>query len=252
MDLSWSERRRYGIYAGFGIAALLLITGIVFAVVYDVPTCTDGKQNADETGVDCGGSCAYMCNASVETPRTTFARTVTSGGRTDVIAYIENRNRDAEAKDARYTIELFDDTGALLGKRDGSIDLPARSTVAIYVPGILQGIGVAPRAFVTFDTDMKWRAPKEADVLVTVSNTQLTLSDKPRVTATLKNPSPDTLYDRTVVATVFGSDGLAIAASKTVARTIPGLDTADVVFTWSEPFVGEAARVEVNVLPVLP
>lgn len=251
-SLSWADRRRGIIIGGAVLAGLTLIAGIIIAVMYDVPTCTDGTQNADETGVDCGGSCAYLCRADIEAPRVTFARAVVSGGRTDVIAYVENRNRDAEADDAHYTLELFDESGSPLAKREGVVDMPARSIVPIFVPGLLNGISVAPRTFVSFDGDTKWRTPKTGDAPLTATNVQMSLGPQPRVTASVNNPGPDTAYGRTVVATVFDTDGQATAASKTVVRAVPGFASADVVFTWPEPFSGAAMKVEVSVLPVLP
>ncbi|HAA19410.1 MAG TPA: hypothetical protein DCP28_11800, partial [Cytophagales bacterium] len=34
---------------------------VVFTGQAPDPTCTDGVQNGDETGVDCGGSCGTPC-----------------------------------------------------------------------------------------------------------------------------------------------------------------------------------------------
>jgi hypothetical protein len=251
MAFTWSERRRTAIIAGFAAAGLMLLAGIAFAVMYEVPSCMDGKKNQDESGIDCGGSCAYLCKADVDVPRIMFARAIASAGRTDVIAYVENRNRLAEAKAARYTVEVFDEAGALLGKREGTMDLPARATVPLYVPGILQGVASAPRAFVSFDADTRWQVPDEAIVPIAVSDVQLVSGAEPRVTAVLSNPSPSATYDRTAIATVFDAGGQAVAASKTVVRVIPGLSSATAIFTWKEPFLG-SARVEVSVLPILP
>jgi hypothetical protein len=252
MALTWSERRRTGIIAGFAIVLLLAVAGIAFAVMYEVPSCMDGKQNADESGVDCGGSCAYLCKADVEAPRVSFVRAVANGGRTDVIAYVENRNRDAEAKSARYAVEVFDEAGSLLGKKEETIDLPPRAVVPIFVPGILPGIGAAPRAFVSFDDAIRWRTPGEGEAAYAATEVSLILGEQPRVTAKIGNASAAASYGRTAVATVFGADGQAIAASKTVVRQIPAFGTADAVFTWPEPFAGTPVRVEVIVVPVLP
>ncbi len=252
MALTWSDRRRAWIIAGFAIVALLVVSGIAFAVMYQVPSCTDGKQNADEAGVDCGGSCAYLCTADVDAPRVTFARTVASAGRTDVIAYVENRNRDAEAKAATFSVEVFDEAGAPLGKREGTIDLPARAVVPVFVPGILAGIGTAPRAFISFDDSMQWRTPTGDASSFVVSSVALTQGAQPRVTAKIGNTSATAAYGRTAIATVFDADGLAIAASKTVLRQVPAFGAADAVFTWPEPFAGTPVRVEVSVVPVLP
>lgn len=240
------------IIGGFVAVMLVLAAGVAFAVMYKVPSCMDGKQNADEAGVDCGGSCAYLCKADVEAPRISFARAVASGGRTDVIAYVENRNRNAEAKAASYAVEVFDEAGTLLGKKEGTIDLPARSVVPVFIPGILPGIGVTPRAFVSFPDDMRWRTPTENEPPFSVTGVKLVEGTQPRVTATIGNTAATASYGRTAIATVFDASGQAIAGSKTMVRQIPAFGSAEAVFTWTEPFQGTAARVEVSVVPVLP
>jgi len=252
MAFTWAEKRRFYIIGGAVLMGLTLLLGVVFAVIYKVPSCADGKQNQDESGIDCGGSCQYLCSAAVEVPRVTFARAITTNGRTDVIAYVENRNRTAEAKDASYTVEVFDEEGTLLGTRKGMLDLPARTTVPVFVPGIAPGTSFAPRAFITFDGDMKWRNVRDDVPALSVGNASLVPGDHPRVIATLSNPSSTAVYDQEVVATVYGLEGLAIAASRTVVRSIDPSGSKEAVFTWLEPFPSEATRVEVRAVPELP
>lgn len=253
MALTWGDKRRFVIIASFAALCVLLLSGILIAVLYDAPSCMDGRQNQDETGVDCGGSCAYLCRHEAQDPRLTFARAVTNGsGRTDVIAYVENRNQNAEAKDARYTVEVFDESGALLGKRESMIDLPARSIVALYVPGVYAGIGATPRAFVSFDEGTRWRNARGGESPLAVSGIKLTSGSRPRVDATVTNVAPSPVFNRTLIATVFDADGVAIAASQTVVREVPALGTASAVFTWPEAFSGTPVRVEVISVPVLP
>lgn len=253
MTLTWADKRRFYVIGGAALIGVALLTVFIISILYEAPSCLDQKQNQDEAGIDCGGSCAYLCPHEVQEPRVTFARTIENGsGRTDVIAYIENRNQNAEAKGARYTLEVFDEAGTILGTKEGVMDLPARSTVSLFVPGVYQGIGTAPRAFISFAEDTRWRTARGAENAIAVTQADLVLGDKPRVNAILSNISPTTIYNKTVIATVFDQDGVAIAASQTVVREIRGLGTATAVFTWNQPFQGSAARVEVTSVPVLP
>jgi len=252
MALNWSDKRRLLIIGGAAFFALVVISGLAFSFLYKPPNCTDGKQNGVETGIDCGGTCVYVCNAVVEEPRITFARTVTTGDRTDVIAYIENRNQDAEAKAAAYTVEVFDEAGRLIGSKKGTVDLPARSVVPVFVPSLLPGVAFTPRAFVSFDEGIAWRLPRERQAEAVVSNVVLLAGTSPRVTATITNPSATVMSDRTVLATVFDADGFAIAASRTTIQALAPRAGATAVFTWPEAFRGQALKVEVRVAPVLP
>lgn len=253
MALTWADKRRFYVIGGAALIGITLLAALTISILYEAPSCMDQKQNQDEAGIDCGGSCAYLCMHEVQEPRVSFARALANGnGRTDVIAYVENRNQNAEAKSARYEVEVFDESGVLLGKREGTIDLPARSTVALFVPGIYLGMGAAPRTFVSFADETKWRNARGGEAPVIVTRADLVLGSQPRVNATLSNDSPDALYNRTLIATVFDAAGVAIAASQTIVRQIEGAGSADVVFTWNEPFTGTATRVEVTSVPVLP
>lgn len=50
------------IFGGIYFAIFLfLIISLYFAVIKPAPTCFDGTQNQNETGVDCGGVCAQIC-----------------------------------------------------------------------------------------------------------------------------------------------------------------------------------------------
>lgn len=253
MALTWADKRRFYIIGGAALIGCALLAIFVISVLYEAPSCMDQKQNQDETGIDCGGSCAYLCAFEAQEPRVTFARALTNGsGRTDVIAYIENRNQSAEAKGARYQVEVFDEAGVLLGTREGTIDLPARSTTALFIPGIYLGTGAAPRAFVSFEDSTRWRNAAGGEGAVTVTATDVIPGTRPRVNATVSNVAPTAVYNHTMIATVFDESGVAIAASQTVVREIAGRGSAQAVFTWNEPFLGEATRVEVMGVPVLP
>lgn len=250
--MTWADRRRAYVIGGAVLVALTLLAGIVFAVVYEAPSCSDRKQNQDEAGVDCGGSCAYLCAAQVQPVRAPLVRALaTPSGRTDVVAYIENRNQAAEAKGAVYEVEVYGDGGVLLGKKSGTLDIPARATVPVFVPGVVQGVTSAPQAFVTF-TDLKWRTARGEIEPVTIGTVTLQDGTSPRVRALVGNPSPRATYDRVFVATLYNAEGIVVAASQTVVPSIPALGESEAVFTWNAPFAEPVTRIEVRAQPRLP
>jgi hypothetical protein len=252
MALTWAERRRAYVIGGTILVVLTLLSGLVFAVVYEAPSCSDRKQNQDEAGIDCGGSCAYLCDAQVQQLRTPLVRALsTQSGRTDAVAYIENRNQTAEVKQATYEIEIYGDGGVLLGKKSGTVDIPARATIPVFLPGVVPGVTSAPQAFVTF-TDLKWRTARGEIEPVTVGSVQLEEGASPRVRTMVGNPSPRATYDRVFIATLYNAQGIAIAASQTVVPNIPAVGEAEAVFTWSAPFTEPVTRVEVRAQPRLP
>lgn len=249
--MDWATRRRrmvIAILAAAGVAALAIL---LIAVFYRVPSCTDGRSNGDETGVDCGGSCTRICSIDARPAEVSFSRALTQSGRTDVIAYVRNPNRDAAASNADLSIELYSADGLLVTART-SMYLPPASVVPLFVPGVLDQAYDVQQVFATVDSTAWVRAeemPAQLQVGDVITRDQAT---RPRITAVVSNPEPRVAYDVPVVVTVFDAEGNAIAASRTVIDSIPGQGSAPIVFTWNEPWPGIAARVEVMPLPEEP
>ncbi len=251
MALEWAQRMRLLIIGLVSLVVLVLVGSVVFAFVYQVPSCTDHKQNQGEAGVDCGSPCAYLCTASVSAPVEVFTRTLAlSNGRTDVISYVQNPNKDAEAKAVTYTIELYAADAMRVAKVSGTVDLPAGAVVPIYVRAAAQGSSVA-RAFITFSPDsIQWRSVQKTQKLPRVTESTLSQSAFPRVTAQLVNDTFDPLYAVRAVVVVYDVEGVVLASSETLVPSIPAQGSMPVVFTWNEPFARPAAQIEIS--PVLP
>lgn len=250
MALNWSGRQQAYIISTFVAVVLMTAVAVGIAIFYETPTCFDGKQNHTETGIDCGGSCTHLCSVDVAKPHVSFVRPLVQvPGRIDVVAYIENRNQHAEAVRAPYTVDVHDAQGRTLGTREGTIDLPARTVVPLFIPGVASA-PAANKAFIEFG-DVKFRQASGVQAEVMVSGTQIEPGASPRVRATITNTTPEQLYDRPVIATVYGNDGLVIAASRTVVRFIDAFGTAEAIFTWPQPLY-DIARVEVRTIPTLP
>jgi hypothetical protein len=214
----------------------------------------DNKQNQNEEGIDCGGTCTYLCTPSQQEPSVQFVRALSPvPGRTDVIAYIDNPNAASAANDLHFTIELYSPTNTVIAKKEETVDLPPNSTVPVFVPNFFSGSQEVARAFITFDTPQHlWYRYQEKRPLPKVSGVQIDQSGMPRITATAQNPSAVPMTNIVFVATVFGNDGNAIAASRTIAPAIPAQGTAPLVFTWPAPFSQGVSRVEVVPITALP
>ena len=252
VPMSWASRKRLMII-GSAVAVLIVVgAGTAFAVLYHAPSCADRKQDQSEDGIDCGGPCQTLCTASVVPPVVRFVRPLTPvSGRTDVIAYLENKNASAVVHGAQYTIELYGVDNSLVAKKQGTVDLPPSALIPIFVPGFFSGYQPVSRAFLSFDeSSLVWmRATGAAPTVPIAGNIQLAAGSPPRITATLTNPSATPLYNEKVVVTIFDAAGNVIGASQTVIPTIPAQGTAPAVFTWNEPFPGTPVKIEV--VPVL-
>jgi hypothetical protein len=252
--MTWASRRQAFILSMIAIIVLLGIgVAVFFIATSEKPmTCIDKVQNQDEEGVDCGGVCAYLCSASVAPPSVSFVRAVPSGDRTDIVAYVANRNPDAAVKGARYTLELFGSDRGFIAERAGTIDLPPGAVVPIFAPGMYDR-AVEGQAFLTFDdASVLWYREPRVAALPRVEEARIADTNPPRVTALIRNASAFPMDDITLVATVFDASGVPLAASQTLLRSLAPGDTAVASFFWNAPFVGPVGRVEVRPVPWLP
>lgn len=249
--MNWSRRRQQIIVAILVVVAAFILTAVIIAVTYKAPSCMDNKQNQGEEGVDCGGPCSHLCSISESAPSVRFVRAVSpQPGRTDVIAYIDNSNTNGEVQHAKYTVELYDASGVVVATKTGTIALPQDSTAPLYLPGVYNGTAQIAQTFLTLDpTSLQWlRTPRVKPVWPIPSGIQIQDGPMPKVTATLTNPTAQTMYNVTVVATVFDAtapNGNAIGASQTVVPILPAQGSAPLVFTWNQEFAGTPVRVEI-------
>lgn len=253
--MTWASRRQAFILGTLAVVLLTVVGVVTFLIIRaePEPTCADGIQNQTEDGVDCGGTCAYLCVADLAPPSVAFVRTVPSGTRTDVIAHVVNRNTSAAVKGARYTIELFGADRTLVAARDGVVDLVPGAVTPIFIPGILNGSRFEGQAFLTFnDTSIRWYRESRVVPSPVIEEARVTDAVPPRVTALVRNAGAFPMEDLTLIATVFDAAGTPIAASQTLVQDITARGTASATFFWNESFTASPGRVEVRSVPLLP
>jgi hypothetical protein len=251
--MSWaSSRRTLILIIIFSVVAAVVAITLI-ATLYETPSCADGKRNQDEQGIDCGGSCSRVCSFDATKPVVSFVRDVPGlRGRTDVVAYVENPNAASAVKDAKYTVELYSESRTLLASVEGVTDLPPGGGVPLFLPGVYAGGDIVAQAFLEFDeASLDWYRYEDARIVPRVSDVSSSdIGTAPRVRARLSNSSVTLLRNITVIATVFGADGNAFAATKTVVPQVPAQGSTEVILTFALPFPEEPARVDVR--PVIP
>lgn len=252
--MSWAARRRLIILSILGAAIAIILAIIFTAVFYKTPSCVDGVQNQGEDGIDCGGSCSYLCTALEQPPTVIFTKVFTNtAGRTDVVASIENKNTAAAAKNVPYRVTLYGADQVLVQEVSGTLDLPPGATETVFIPGIVPGKQAIATAFL----DISPSAPQwftmttDPRVMPSVSNvTQIGTPSAPRIEAILANGSAAALENVQVVVLVRDTRNDVIAASKTIVSAIPAQGTATAIFTWNGAFSGTIASIEVA--PIIP
>jgi len=260
--MDWGHRRRLIVWLIIGAVIAAALAILAFAIFYKTPTCIDHTQNQGETGIDCGGPCSTVCTAGTAvTPGTAiaqpatvrFVRALQQSGRTDVIAYIDNPNRDAYATAVHMTLDVYTSDDEDL-RTHLSLNIPAGKSVPVFIPGAAPGGVNVRQVFLAFDSGYPtWTKLATQSPVPTTTGTNIENTDaNPRITATLQNNIATPLTNVTVVATVFDASGNAIAASRTLVQALPGQGSAPLVFTWNEPFSAPAARVELVPLSSAP
>ena len=227
---------------------LLLVIGTpVYFYFFNKPaTCSDRKQNGNETGIDCGGSCARFCSQDTLAPIVFWQRMAkVSDGFHNAIAYVQNPNHDATLIDASYSFKLFDRSNVLVAERRGKISLPPKVIIPIFEGAITTGSDVPVR--ITFEiSGTNWQKNPMEVPLVTVSNTFYSEEDGfPRISGTLTNQSLQTIQPLYAVAVVFDREGNAMAFSRTVIDSLAKNETAEAVFTWREAFPSSYSKIEI-------
>ncbi|MDO8231915.1 MAG: hypothetical protein Q7T37_01810 [bacterium] len=254
--MSWAARRRFIILFIIGMAAFGFLTVVLTATFYKAPSCADFAQNQDEEGIDCGGSCPYLCMAQMQPPTVLFTKALTNSvGRTDVIALVENKNASAAAKDVPYRISLYGTDRLLLQEVTGTLDLPPGATEPVYVPGVASGKQKVGSAFLSIDSSfLRWfSVATDSRIVPSVSNTkQGGTTSSPRIDAILANPSVIDMNNVQVVVLVRDARGEVIASSGTVVQSIPAQGQATATFTWNNEFPGVPASIEVVPIISLP
>lgn len=252
--MSWAAQRRFFILLIVGAVVVAFVAIVSIATFYKAPSCTDGVQNQNEAGIDCGNPCAYLCTAQELPPTVLFTKAFpASTGRTVVVASIENKNPTAAARDIPYSAILYGDKQTLIQEVSGTFDLPPGTTATIFIPGVMSGKQAVVRAFLNLDpSSIKWfTLISDPRIVPGVLNTiQSGSIDAPRVDATLVNTSVTTLTNVPVVALVRNINTDVIAASQTVVPSIPAQGQATATFTWNTAFSDEPASIEV--VPIIP
>lgn len=248
--MTWALRRQI-----FYIVILILIFSIFgFLIIYPslnkAPTCFDGRQNGDETGIDSGGSCLKADPTKVDAVSIIWARAFrVVPGRFNAVAYLVNHNKNAAVSKINYRFRFADANNVYIGKREGSTFVPPGGNFAVFEPGI--DVGNSIPVYVTFEFTQtpQWvqvSQEKINQLKVLVSNIQLVNeATSPRLSATVKNTSLFNIPNVDVIAILYDAQGNAVSTSRTFLDQLSPLQNTDINFTWPEPLPGAVVAKEI-------
>ena len=225
-------------------AIVLLLSSISFAIFwkfwYRAPTCFDGIQNGDETGVDCGGSCTLVCSDAVIKPIVMWDSRLfeISPGLWSVLVYVENPNTNIDATYVPYTFTIYDENNQVLVERKGATILPKNKTVGIFEgPITIKEEDKPKRAVFEIDDGIIWKKDEAPAPDITITNGPLLrLDSQPRVEALVKNNGIEEIKNIELTIAIFDGSDNAIAASRTFVEDLKKDGDASIFFTWPKPF----------------
>ncbi len=243
----WAFWRRVQYGTAFFIVLGLIGLGAYYMYVYKEPTCFDQLQNADETGVDCGGSCERVCRFEIITPTVLWTDSFKIiDGQYNLVAYVENRNTTIGSPALPYTFKLFDAQG-LITEVKGVTVFPPDSVYPIFEGKVLTGTRVPTRTTIEFDEEsVTWMPGEVGREQFTLENRELENADsKPKLTALIKNNSLNEAKDVEIIATIFDASRRPLTVARTFVDIFPPRATEMVTFTWPEPIAKSLRSCEI-------
>lgn len=218
---------------------------------YQAPSCSDGRQNGDETGVDCGGSCRMLCPADALPLSSRSDPRILSiaPGVYEVVSLVENLNPLAEVYRAKYTVRVFDQASAIpLRTFEGEAHIPRGSRVAIFEGPFTLDTGAVPtRATLEWDSEsLTWQKSEGTLADVRVVSSVISREElAPRLDISLENFSLERASNIDLTALLYDENGNIFAASKTFVDNISPTGRAPAVFAWPRPFARNILNTEV-------
>lgn len=248
--MTWALRRQ--IFYIFLLVLFFTVFGFLIAYprLNKAPTCADNKQNGNEAGIDCGGSCLNACFAQVDPISVLWARAFrVVPGRYNAVAYFENHNKNTAVNKLNYRFRFADGNNVYIGKREGSTYIPPSGKFAVFEPAINLGNSVPVYVTFEFTQTPNWiQISKEKINQLKVLVSNIVLVDEatsPRLSATIKNNSLFSIKEIDVIAILYDANHNAVSVSRTYLETLAGEESQEVNFTWPEPLSEKVIEKEI-------
>lgn len=236
--MTWAFRRRLIILSIVGAFLTFFVFVPIFVANYTPPSCTDGEQNQDELGVDCGGTCVRQCTEFVTPISVIWAKAFQSRpGVYYAIALVENPNANIGTRRVPYVFRLLDSAGEVLAERSGQTYLLPNERAPIFVGNIVVADKIPARVEVRFERNVEWlRMDAPPPTLSVVDRKLSSVDTRPRLTANLVNEGASTVRDVGVTAIISDKTGTPVGGSSTFVDVLGPGESTRLTFTWSEPF----------------
>ncbi|NCU28526.1 MAG: hypothetical protein EOM85_02550 [Candidatus Moranbacteria bacterium] len=240
--MSWASRRQIKYFSGFMLVVAVIVFIFIYPFIFKDSTCTDGKKNGDERGIDCGGSCSIVCREDTVAPAIIWSRAFkVIGNNYNLVAYVENRNKTAASYEATYEFRVYDVNNKFIGRKEGKTYIPPNQPFAVIETRFNAGQAELKTVSFEFTSNIVWvkKSPVLTTLPIRISNITMDNNvDTPTLRATVNNDSVYDLPEFDVVTILYDEDHNAINASKTHKAGLGSNSNTPVVFTWPEALIG--------------
>ncbi len=246
--------KQIAISAGY----LLFLGAVLFSVYYlfirVAPTCSDGKQNQDEMGIDCGGICANQCepplNAKdIVTREVAFVPA--DRGSYDVLARIYNPNDIAGASRFSYKLALRDASGGILAEQSGTSFILPQETKYLFEFHLSAQARPAKATLEILEVSWeRFHGYTERPRVMVVKQAYERIRSGPGYGAATGLVINESQYDfRSLLVKVVLRDasGHPLAINSTEMLTMPSKSQRDFRLVWPAAFPGEVKSAEMFV-----
>ena len=236
--------------------AIFLLIGVGGYRVFfkAAPTCFDGIENQNETGIDCGGMCTKQCVLPLQakdlvTEETAFMPA--GNGSYDVLIKVHNPNDVAGASVFTWNLSLKDASGRILAQRSETAFILPQETKYLFAFGVMVP-GTPTQVGVEFSS-VQWERFEgyaEKPRISVVRQDYARITSGPgygAATGLVINESP---YDfRSILVKVVLRDtaGKPIAVNMTEMQTMKSKEQRDFRLVWPSAFPGEVVSYEMLV-----
>ena len=242
--ISWAARKQLTYF--FVLILIALAIGFYVFIKVTSPTCFDGKQNQNEDGVDCGGSCSEKCLGIIKDLVVVWSRPISvEDGVYDAVALVDNPNIFLGVYSVNYTFRVYDENNVLIAISPGQTFIAPGERFALFASKIDVGHTVPARAFLEFDKNINWQKIETGNAKILVTNKEFTNGEYPHMNIVIGNKSLSPAKNISAVAVLYDRDKNIIGASSTSLDSILGENSISVVFTWPKPFKEEPDSTEV-------
>lgn len=246
--MSWARKQQFKyamIVLGFLILIILLFT---YPIIFKKPSCFDGKQNGQETGIDCGGECLLVCQNESYEPVVLWSRAFpVTNNIYNLVALVENQNQSVATEKIFYEFRAYNQDNILIGRREGSTYLPANQQFLVFEPKFDGVENQVKSVSFEFKPNNAWskKPPITQTFPVFIRDITLSSDEAPVLKARITNESIYNFPEFDVVTVLYDGERNAISASQTYKEGLKSNESLDVFFSWPKPFDREPVYKEV-------